>query len=232
MKRWARGAPCERPIVTSRADQRVLHAPVEVDDLRALQHDRVLDLGVLDAAVLADRRVRADERVADRCVPLPITTGPRTWQRSSTAPASTTTRPSSAGAVATARRRCASRCDRGRAGWPRACPRPCPCPSTSRSRRAGRRAGRGRSGLDRVGDLELAARGGRDGLDRLPDAGSEEVDADQGEVGARLLRLLDQPRHAAVAVELGDAVLAAGRRRAGAGSSRRRRPPRTRRRAA
>ena len=60
--------------------------------------------------------------------------------------------------------------------------------------------------LDGVGDLELAAGAGRDGLDALEDGRREEVHAHQGEVAARLGRLLDEPRDAAVAVELGDAV--------------------------
>ena len=59
--------------------------------------------------------------------------------------------------------------------------------------------------LDRVGDLELAARRGLDRLDRLPDRVGEHVHADEREVGLRLLRLLDEPGHAAVGVELGDA---------------------------
>ena len=37
------------------------------------------------------------------------------------------------------------------------------------------------------------------------DGGVEEVDADQGQVGRRLLRLLDQPQHLAVGAELGHA---------------------------
>jgi len=60
--------------------------------------------------------------------------------------------------------------------------------------------------LDRVGDLELAARAGHDRLHALEDGRREEIHADKGEVAARLRRLLDQPRHAAVAVQLGDAV--------------------------
>src|SRR4051794_10683770 len=42
------------------AEQARLHAPGQVADLRAGEQDRVLDLGLLDHAVLADRRVRAD----------------------------------------------------------------------------------------------------------------------------------------------------------------------------
>ena len=60
--------------------------------------------------------------------------------------------------------------------------------------------------LDRVGDLELAARARLDRARRVVDAGREHVDADEREVGRRLGGLLDEP-HDAVAVELGDAVV-------------------------
>src|SRR5918992_2140508 len=46
------------------AEQRGLHAPVEVADRGALEQDRVLDLGALDHAAAADRGVRADVGVA------------------------------------------------------------------------------------------------------------------------------------------------------------------------
>src|SRR4051812_20308496 len=41
-------------------EQRGLHPPVEVRHGAPVEQDRVLDLGPLDGAVLADRRVRAD----------------------------------------------------------------------------------------------------------------------------------------------------------------------------
>ena len=44
--------------------------------------------------------------------------------------------------------------------------------------------------------------------DRVVDVGVEEVDADEREVGRRVVRLLDQPHHLAVGVEHGDAELA------------------------
>ena len=46
--------------------------------------------------------------------------------------------------------------------------------------------------LDRVGDLQLAASRRLDRGDRLVDRGVEQVDADEGEVGRRVVRLLDQ----------------------------------------
>ena len=60
--------------------------------------------------------------------------------------------------------------------------------------------------LDRVGDLELLAGARPDRLDRLPDRVVEHVDADEGEVGLRLLRLFGQADDAAV-LELRDAEL-------------------------
>ena len=46
--------------------------------------------------------------------------------------------------------------------------------------------------LDRVRDLQLAARRRLDAVDRLEDAAGEHVDADDGEVARRILRLLDR----------------------------------------
>ncbi len=52
--------------------------------------------------------------------------------------------------------------------------------------------------LDRVGDLELAARRRPDGLHRLEDRRVEHVHADQRQVGRRRLRLLHEPNDLAV----------------------------------
>ena len=60
--------------------------------------------------------------------------------------------------------------------------------------------------LDRVGDLELAARAGLDRPRRVVDARGEHVHPDEREVRRGLGRLLDEP-HDPVAVELGDAVV-------------------------
>ena len=51
--------------------------------------------------------------------------------------------------------------------------------------------------LDRVGDLELAARRRLDRARRVVHAGGEHVYAHQREVGRRLPRLLDQAHHPA-----------------------------------
>ena len=64
MKRYARGWRSPRRMRDVAAEQRALHAPVEVAHRRAREQDRVLDLGVVDRAALADRRVRADVAVA------------------------------------------------------------------------------------------------------------------------------------------------------------------------
>ena len=75
------------------ADERVVDA-VHADDAAAFEHDRVLDLGVAELAVGADRRVRARRTCRPARVPAPMIAGPRTIELSRTAPASTTTRPS------------------------------------------------------------------------------------------------------------------------------------------
>ncbi len=67
--------------------------------------------------------------------------------------------------------------------------------------------------LDRVGDLQLAARAGLDRAGGVVDHRREEVDADEREVRLRLRRLLGERDHT-VAVQLGDAVvLGVGHRR-------------------
>ena len=53
--------------------------------------------------------------------------------------------------------------------------------------------------LDRVRDLELATLGRLDGVDRLEDFRSEEIDPDQHQVGLRMLRLFLEPGQATVA---------------------------------
>ena len=60
--------------------------------------------------------------------------------------------------------------------------------------------------LDRVGDLQLVSPRRLDRTRRVEDRGGEHVDADEREVGLRLLGLLDQARDAPV-VELGHAVV-------------------------
>ena len=59
--------------------------------------------------------------------------------------------------------------------------------------------------LDRLGDLQLAARRRRDRCDRLVDRAIEQVDTDEGEIGWWLGRLLDQSHDITVVVEDGDA---------------------------
>ena len=56
--------------------------------------------------------------------------------------------------------------------------------------------------LDRIGDLQLATGARCDLADGVEDPRGEKVDTDQGEVGGRGGRLLDQPYHP-TALELG-----------------------------
>src|SRR5919202_129373 len=56
--------------------------------------------------------------------------------------------------------------------------------------------------LDRIGDFELAAPRRTNMLDRFPDMMVEHVDADQCEVGDELLGFLDQPLDLALAIQL------------------------------
>ena len=57
--------------------------------------------------------------------------------------------------------------------------------------------------LDGIGDLELAARRRLDRPHRVVDARTEQVDARDGEVGRRILRLLDELHDLAVGAENG-----------------------------
>src|SRR6266545_5790072 len=54
--------------------------------------------------------------------------------------------------------------------------------------------------LNRVGDLQLAAPGWLNRLDRLPDAGVKHIDADQRQIGSWRARLLCQPHDPALVV--------------------------------
>ena len=168
MNRKARGWPSPRRIVTLRPEQRGLHPAVEVGDGAAVEQDRVLDLGALDRAVRADRGVRADvavdepgagaddRRAADGAALEPgaglDTTRPS--QRESTS--SPSIRPS---IVSRTRRLASSMSSRRPVSFHQ--PRTM-CGST--------RSPRVDEVLDRVGDLELAAR--RSGGSRAPRRGS------------------------------------------------------------
>ena len=126
-------------------------------------------------------------------------TGPRTTERSITAPASITTLPSTRDSASTVPSMRALDACRGSAGWPRACPRACPCPSTSPSTMCGRtsRPRSIRSWMASVISSSLRKLG-LDRLDRVEDRRREHVDADQRQIALRLLRLLDQPHDPAV----------------------------------
>ena len=171
---------------------------------RALEQDRVLDLGRLDHAVAPDRRVRADVGVDqpragadDRrargrsCARAPRPARRRRGRRSGESTSSPSTRRSS---VSRIRRLASSMSSRRPVSFhqPRTTCDSTACCGVDEP-------------LDRVGDLQLAAAGRLDRPRGLVDPRREHVDADQREVGRGLGRLLHQPRHAAVAVELGDA---------------------------
>ena len=121
----------------------------------------------------------------------PITTGPRTWQRSTTAPSPITTRPSRRVSVTVPSMRVSSVSRISRLASSMSSSRPVSfhqpvttCGSTARPRVD--------EALDRVGDLELAAPRGLERLAASKTRLREQVDADEREVRARLLRLLDQ----------------------------------------
>ncbi len=60
MNRYADGRTGWRQIVDVPADEAVFDAVGQIGDLRALEHDAVLDLGLANLHVLADRRERPD----------------------------------------------------------------------------------------------------------------------------------------------------------------------------
>ena len=125
------------------AEQRGLHAPVEVAHRGALEQDRVLDLGALDHAVARRRRCRGRRRRRARRAPAPMIAGPAHGRalepRAGLDDHAAVDLRVDQLAVDPRARAC-----RGSAGWPRACRRGARCPSTSRARRAARRAGRRR----------------------------------------------------------------------------------------
>ena len=137
--------------------------------------------------------------------PAPMTTGPRTVQRSRRLPAPMRTGPSSVRLVQLALDVADDGAEHEAVGLEHVLELAGVLPPAGDHVRLDAQAAVDHV-LDGVGDLELAAGAGRDGLHAVEDGRGEEVHADQGEVAARLGRLLDEPRHVPVAVELGDAV--------------------------
>ena len=130
--------------------------------------------------------------------------GPRTDERTTRAPSSMTTRPSMVLSTTSPSTRGSSTSSTRRLASSMSSRRPVSfhqpvtsCGSTVRPRVD--------QVLDRVGDLQLAAPRRPDRPGRLHDRRREHVDADQGQVAARLGRLLGQPHHPAV-LQLGHAV--------------------------
>ena len=155
----------------------------------------------------ADRACRGRRRRRAARAPAPMIAGPRTVARSSRAPASTTTRPSTWESISSpsTRRSIVSRISRLASSM--SSRRPGVLPPAAHDVRLDA-AARVDEPLDRVGDLELAAGGRLDRARRVVDARREHVDADAargrsaGSVGFSTSR-----RTRARVVQLGDAVV-------------------------
>src|SRR4051812_33378306 len=188
------------------ADEGVLD-PRDPDDLAALQHHCVLDLGVDDLAVVGDRCERPDEAVLDPG-PLADDGGPA-HGRVLDHRAGLDHHPSLDLAVAFdgALDELLEGLEDQAVGFEQRRQLPGVDPPALQHLVA-HLVALVEQPLDRLGDLELAAGTGLDRPHRLVDGGVEEVDADQGEVGGRHRRLLHEPEHVTVAVELGHAEAA------------------------
>src|SRR3954451_18487551 len=186
------------------AEQRALHPPLEADDRRALEQDRVLDLGPLDLALLADRRVRPDVAVGqsragadDRRAADHGALQPRA-RLDDHAPVDLRVDELAVDAGD-------ERVEDEPIGLEHVLEAAGVLPPAAHDVRLDALAVVDEV-LDRVGDLELAPRRRLDRARGVVDAGGEHVDADQREVSLRLVRLLGQPDHAAV-LQLGHAIV-------------------------
>ena len=189
MRRMPWGAASDRMTSTSLPMSESVDA-ADADDAAALEHDRVLELGVDDLAAVGDRGERPDVAVTqpgagsdDR--------RPQDLERVISAPSSMTTRPSIVDASSTRPRIAGSRSSRIRRLLSSSGSF-LPVSSHQPSRTSWRRRAPVEEPLDGVGDLELAPGRGLDRADGLVDGGVEQVDADQGEVRRRVGRLLHQ----------------------------------------
>ncbi len=151
------------------ADQARLDAVVEVRDRGAREHDRVLELGVPDLHALADGRVGADVGVGER-EPRPMIAGPRTVARSSRAPSSITTRPSTRESTSSPSMRSCEVVEDQAVGLEHVLDLARVLPPAVHDVGIHAQAAV-HERLDRVGDLELAARRGLDRARRLEDGG-------------------------------------------------------------
>src|SRR3954454_5863116 len=193
------------------AEKRGLHPPVEVRDRAAVEQDRVLDLGALDRAAGADRRVRADVAVDE---PRARADDRRAADRAALEPRAglDDDAPVAARLDHLALDTPVHRVEDQAVGLEHVLQAPGVLPPAADDVRLDAVAAVDEV-LDRVGDLELAAGARADRARRVVDRRREHVDADESEVGLRLGRLLGQPDHPPV-VQLRDAVvLGVGNRR-------------------
>ena len=194
------------------ADEAGLDPPVQVLYRRALQHDRVLDLGVLDDDVVSDRRVRADVRVRQHRA---AADDRRPADRRALEPRPALDRhaPLDARVDQLALVPLFDLVEDQAVRLEHVLDLPGVLPPAADDVRVHPQP-RVHQVLDRLGDLELASLGRGDRARRVEDRRGEHVDADQREVGGGLGRLLRQPEDAPALVELGDAVvLRVGHRR-------------------
>ena len=193
------------------AQQRGLHAPVEAVDARAGEQDRVLDLGALHRAVLADRRVGPDVAVGQHRARADDG-GPADGRALQLGARLDDDAPLDLGVDQLALDPMLHAVEDQPVGLQHVVQAPGVLPPALDDVRLDAAVSVDQV-LDRVGDLQLAARRGLDRARRVVDQGHEHVDADEREVRLGLRRLLGQGDDA-VAVELGDAeVLGVGHRR-------------------
>ena len=199
-----RGIPSLRPSLTSRPSRLASSADVEPAHLGAGEQDRVLDLGALDHDVLVDRGVGADEGVGDhgagaddRRAAHRSSARPARRRRSTTRPSTleSTHSPSFCGSMSSSTRRLASSMS---ASWPVSFHQPLTEWLSTREPESIRYW---------IASVISSSPRPEGSIAREASKifGGEHVDADEGHVRGRVLRLLDQA-HDLLAVELGDAV--------------------------
>ena len=190
------------------AEQRVVDA-VHAEDAAAVEHDRVLDLGVDQLAVGADRRVRPDVGVDETGAGADDRGAAHDRVRSSSAPASMTTRPSTRELLVDVPVDAALDRVEHEAVAVRAAGPSCRCRSTSPARTSWRTRWPWSSSHWIASVISSSPRADGSIARTASWIGRvEEVHADEREVGRRVGRLLDEPHDVAVRVERGDAELA------------------------
>ena len=140
-------------------EQRGLHAPVEVAHGAAREQDRVLDLGARDRAALADRRVRPDVAVGQARVGADDRRAAHGRALEARARARSTTRPSTCESISSPSHALEHVVEDQAVGLEHVLQAPGVLPPAAHDVRLHAHA-RVDQVLDRVGDLELAARRG------------------------------------------------------------------------